>query len=329
MALGSSSINVAATYTEGEVTKSATSTVPVTVIDCSTCIAPNAVAGVDQNLEICPRTVPPEVSFSGSISGAYTSYAWNFDDGNVEITNTLSPIHVFPAGAHTYNVTLSVIGDCGSASDSVSITITEYDGPEAIIGDPNPGEICPGESDVTVSFDGSSSTGNIVTYNWDFGDGTIVPDDVSTPSHDYTTEGTYSVTLTVTDTNGCTDTATTSVEITQCVNTAPVINYIPDKTVCKYSTFTYTVTVDPTTIDPEEILTYKLLHAPPTMNIDEKTGIITWTANCSGDDQSVDRCFDCLCCRRNVTVKVKDDGCCGAKSDTEKFTICVKWCCCH
>jgi len=118
----------------------------------------------------------------------------------------------------------------------------------------------------------------------------------------------------------------TFVTITECINQAPKINCIPDKTICRNATFTYTVTVDPATIDPGEALTYRLLHAPPSMTIDEGTGKITWVANCS--EQSADRDDKCECiCYRDVIVEVEDDGCCGPLSDTEEFTICVKWCC--
>lgn len=65
------------------------------------------------------------------------------------------------------------------------------------------------------SFDGSGSTdpdGTIVSYEWDFGDdsgtatGAIV-------THTYQSVGTYTVSLTVTDDDGLTDTATASVTV--------------------------------------------------------------------------------------------------------------------
>ena len=52
----------------------------------------------------------------------------------------------------------------------------------------------------TVYFDASSSTGNILTYEWDFGDETT--ETGITPSHTYHETGTYTVTLTIKDIAG-------------------------------------------------------------------------------------------------------------------------------
>jgi len=60
-----------------------------------------------------------------------------------------------------------------------------------------------GRVPLTVSFDGSQSTsfnGDIVSYEWDFGDGTTSTG--MKTSHTFTSAGEYTVTLTVTDTLG-------------------------------------------------------------------------------------------------------------------------------
>lgn len=57
-----------------------------------------------------------------------------------------------------------------------------------------------------VSFDAASSIdpdGAIATYDWDFGDGTKLPDGGPAPSHTYATAGHYEVTVTLTDDEGC------------------------------------------------------------------------------------------------------------------------------
>tara|TARA_R110001592_G_scaffold243783_1_gene504877 strand:+ start:121740 stop:123005 length:1266 start_codon:yes stop_codon:yes gene_type:complete len=60
-----------------------------------------------------------------------------------------------------------------------------------------------------VLWENSSSTGNIVSYDWDFGDGTTIS--AQYPSHTYTTVGVYGVCLTIT--------AVDSAGIDTCVST--------------------------------------------------------------------------------------------------------------
>ena len=57
---------------------------------------------------------------------------------------------------------------------------------------------------LTCAFDGTGSSdadGTIASYAWDFGDGTT-DNTTATPSHTYSAEGNYTVTLTVTDNRG-------------------------------------------------------------------------------------------------------------------------------
>jgi PKD repeat protein len=68
-------------------------------------------------------------------------------------------------------------------------------------------------TDLTCDFDagGSTDDGIIVSYGWDFGDGNNGTG--LTTSHTYTAEGTYDVTLTVTDDAGQTDSVTRTVTV--------------------------------------------------------------------------------------------------------------------
>jgi len=74
-----------------------------------------------------------------------------------------------------------------------------------------------------VSFDGSGSSdpdGTIVAYDWDFGDGNTGAG--VKPSHRYVAAGTYTVSLTVTDNDGASDTATSTATIDPVANEPPV-----------------------------------------------------------------------------------------------------------
>ncbi|MCQ1535410.1 S8 family serine peptidase [Methanosarcina sp. KYL-1] len=73
-----------------------------------------------------------------------------------------------------------------------------------------------GSEGTAVSFDGSASydtDGSIVTYEWDFGDGSTGSG--VTPEHIYSIAGTYNVTLTVTDNQNAVDTDAATVEVTE------------------------------------------------------------------------------------------------------------------
>ena len=59
------------------------------------------------------------------------------------------------------------------------------------------------------------STGDIVSYNWDFGDGSPEFNGPNAPDHTYNAIGTYTISLTVEDLYGCFDTYSETIEITK------------------------------------------------------------------------------------------------------------------
>jgi len=70
-----------------------------------------------------------------------------------------------------------------------------------------------GVAPLGISFDSSTSTGNINTYAWSFGDGTTSSN--SADKHIYTTPGRYSATLTITSPDGQTSSASTIITVEQ------------------------------------------------------------------------------------------------------------------
>ncbi len=90
----------------------------------------------------------------------------------------------------------------------------------------------------SANFSGSASldtNGTIASYEWSFGDGASASGvDVT---HAFAQDGVYVVTLTVTDNDGLTDTATLTVTV---ANVAPAVGSIADATVTAGATYTLT-----------------------------------------------------------------------------------------
>jgi PKD repeat protein len=79
-----------------------------------------------------------------------------------------------------------------------------------------------GARGANISFSSAGSTdsdGTIASYSWNFGDGSTST--TANPTHAYTTAGTYTAVLTVTDNGGLTDTDNATVTVTA-TNVAPV-----------------------------------------------------------------------------------------------------------
>jgi PKD repeat protein len=157
-------------------------------------------------------TVNIAVTFDGSGSsdsdGKIVSYNWDFGDGN---TGTgVSPSHTYSA-AGTFTVSLTVTDDAGDTGTAKTTAVIGLGNKPPVA---NPNGPYSGTVGVAVAFDGTGSSdpdGTIVSYSWDFGDGNT-GSGVS-PSHTYTVQGTYNVTLTVTDNANATDSAMTTATI--------------------------------------------------------------------------------------------------------------------
>lgn len=114
-----------------------------------------------------------------------------------------TPILVSPTETTTYTVVVSSPECDITSSDEVTVTVNE--GPTAAFGF---GNTYLGEP---VFFSDSSEPGNIISWDWDFGNGNTSTD--QNAEYTYTQSGEYMVILTVTDENGCTDTASALLDV--------------------------------------------------------------------------------------------------------------------
>lgn len=129
-----------------------------------------------------------QVTFTDESTGSgISSWSWDFGDGG---TSSLpSPIHEYTTPG-TYGVTLIV--DNGACSDTLGSadSIQVFPPPTAFFSAvPDSGEAA-----LSVSFT-DESTGSPTQWFWDFGDGNTTND--PNPTHEYTSEGLYSVKLVV------------------------------------------------------------------------------------------------------------------------------------
>ena len=146
---------------------------------------------------------------SSDSDGSIASYDWSIDDGFTGTDAVFN--HTFAADG-TYNVSLTVTDNSGgTATTSSSITVADggSGGGSANVA-PIVGFtiVC---TDVNCDFDSSASNdidGTIVGYDWDFGDGSSA--NTVTASHTFG-YSTYTVSLTVTDDDGATGTASETI----------------------------------------------------------------------------------------------------------------------
>ena len=133
---------------------------------------------------------PLNVTFSDLSTGNITSWLWDFGDGNTATDQ--NPSHTY-SNPGTYTVSLTISDLYSSTSETkpdyisaaTPIIMAEFDGT------PTTGEI-----PLDVSFT-DLSTGNIVSWLWEFGDGNTSTD--QNPVHTYNGVGTFTISLTVTD----------------------------------------------------------------------------------------------------------------------------------
>ncbi|RYZ00798.1 MAG: PKD domain-containing protein [Chitinophagaceae bacterium] len=124
------------------------------------------------------------------------TYRWELGNGVISTQQSPSTTYVTPG---TYSIKLVVENSQGKDSLTRQSFITVLPSPTVDFSAVNNIGCTP----LNVQFsDATTTIGNITTWNWDFGDGSLAT--TANPSHLYTVSGLYNVTLLVTNNNGCT-----------------------------------------------------------------------------------------------------------------------------
>ncbi len=139
---------------------------------------------------------PLNVTFTDASTGDVDTYSWDFGDGGSSTSQ--NPSYTYNT-AGVYTVSLTVSNACGSDAetkvDYVTVTEPPCDAPIAEFS----GTPLSGDSPLQVSFTDNSSN-SPTSWSWDFGDGGTAT--TQNPSHTYNSAGTYTVSLTVTNSCG-------------------------------------------------------------------------------------------------------------------------------
>ena len=178
------------------------------------------------------------VNFTDQTSGNPTNWQWDFENDGTPDSFSQNPSYTYTSGGFkTVTLTASVPDPGGVTAFGLSDTETKASFIQVVEADfalssAGPFTIGQGQAGVNVSFTDQSQGLTLfgqTRWDWDFGDGntfTTSTDGERSPTHQYTSSGTFNVSLQVTDPAGTNSKAISSLVT---VNKAPVADFSADQ----------------------------------------------------------------------------------------------------
>lgn len=167
-----------------------------------------------------PTSCAPTLASFTDLSTGATSWLWDFGDGSMSVSQNPAHIYNIPG---SYSVKLIVTNSMGCNDTLIRFNYIKV-----------PGSIANFSASATQSCANSiiqfaDSSVNAATWTWNFGDGNTSAQ--QSPSHIYQYSGTYSVSLIVNDSFGCTSNFTLANPII--INTLPVSDFtVSNSVIC-------------------------------------------------------------------------------------------------
>jgi len=141
---------------------------------------------------------PLTVQFSDLSAGSIVSWSWDLGNGNLSNLKNPSASYTTPG---KYTIKLTVTDASGNKFSATKTQfVVAFKSPTADFSG-SPRTICQGE---TVSFSDRSTAGDtsITKYTWDMNDGTVITGSAN-PTHTFKSAGTFPISYSVQDANGC------------------------------------------------------------------------------------------------------------------------------
>lgn len=198
------------------------------------------------NFSVSSRTgcMPMTIRFTDSsrvAGGTINNWLWDFGDGT--LSSQQNPVHTY-LSAGTFNVSLRVRTNTGCTKTiSRPFYIRIFDG---VTADFSISSISSCQLPATVNFENLSVGSGVLQYQWNFGDGTTSTE--INPSHDYSSNGNYTVRLIVRNSNGCADTIISSNAVSL---GARQTNFTTSGSTCPNSTIRFTNNSSPAPVSSQ------------------------------------------------------------------------------